>query len=129
MDLLKRPGVSYAELVSLTDAGMSVPDKKAVEQIEIQAKYEGYINRQQLEIDRHRQHEETRLPEDLDYTNVQGLSSEVRQKLVKTRPVTIGQASRISGVTPAAISLLLVALDGRYRANVSTGLAKDAIGD
>ena len=80
------------------------------EQVEIQCKYAGYIERQQGEIDKQRRHEEMQLPEWLDYTLVQGLSNEVRQKLSEQRPVTLGQAARIPGMTPAAISLLLVHL-------------------
>jgi len=83
------------------------------EQVEIQAKYAGYIDRQHDEIERHRKHEETKLPHDMDYQQVRGLSSEVRQKLDKQRPETIGHASRIPGITPAAISLLLVYLKKR----------------
>jgi tRNA uridine 5-carboxymethylaminomethyl modification enzyme len=78
------------------------------EQVEIQAKYAGYIARQQAEIDRQRRNETARLPEDLDYSRVRGLSNEVQQKLSDYRPQTLGQASRIPGVTPAAISILLV---------------------
>ena len=80
------------------------------EQLEIQAKYAGYIERQQEEIERHRRYEALALPEDLDYGKVSGLSNEVRQKLQQHKPGTIGQASRMSGVTPAAISLLLIHL-------------------
>jgi tRNA uridine 5-carboxymethylaminomethyl modification enzyme len=76
----------------------------------VQAKYSGYIDRQQDEIERQRRHEEARLPEDIDYATVRGLSAEVRQKLKEARPETVGQASRVPGVTPAAVSLLLVHL-------------------
>src|SRR5690606_19156346 len=90
------------------------PDERLVEQVQLQvevlAKYTGYIDRQRDEIDRHRRHEETRLPSDVDYAQVRGLSNEVRQKLKEARPATLGQASRVPGVTPAAISLLLVHL-------------------
>ncbi|MEM7020251.1 MAG: tRNA uridine-5-carboxymethylaminomethyl(34) synthesis enzyme MnmG, partial [Pseudomonadota bacterium] len=88
----------------------AVADEKVAEQVEIQAKYSGYIDRQHEEVARNRRNEETRLPLDIDYVNVRGLSNEVRQKLLQHKPATIGQASRISGVTPAAISLLLVHL-------------------
>lgn len=108
MDLLRRPGVGYGELVSVTGNGQVGLDDKVIEQIEIQAKYAGYIDRQEDEIARHRANETTCLPENLDYENVQGLSAEVRQKLIDIKPLTVGQASRISGVTPAAISLLIV---------------------
>jgi tRNA uridine 5-carboxymethylaminomethyl modification enzyme len=110
MELLRRPEVSYDELMSLPGIGPGVSDEKVAEQIETQARYAGYIDRQHQEIERHRRHESSRLPRDLDYTQVTGLSTEVRQKLDQHRPETIGQASRISGVTPAAISLLLVHL-------------------
>ena len=110
MALLRRPEVSYGQLMSLPGIGPGSTDTKVAEQLEIQAKYSGYIERQQTEISRRRRHEETTLPVDFDYTNVHGLSSEIKQKLTQYRPTTIGQASRISGVTPAAISLLLVHL-------------------
>ena len=87
-----------------------VPDPVVAEQVEIQAKYEGYIVRQRAEVERRKGAESMRLPQDLDYREVRGLSAEVQQKLSRHRPETIGQASRISGVTPAAISLLLVHL-------------------
>ncbi|HVL55842.1 MAG TPA: tRNA uridine-5-carboxymethylaminomethyl(34) synthesis enzyme MnmG [Burkholderiaceae bacterium] len=111
LDLLRRPGVSYRNLIRL--AGEPAPDPQVVEQVEIQAKYAGYITRQQLEVQRHAHHEGQRLPEDIDYRQVPGLSVEVQQKLQQHRPETVGQASRISGVTPAAISLLLVHLKRR----------------
>jgi tRNA uridine 5-carboxymethylaminomethyl modification enzyme len=107
-DLLRRPGVRYADLMSLPGAGEPVADSAVAEQVEIATKYEGYIDRQRDEISRHLVHEATRLPADLDYRAVRGLSVEVQQKLAHHRPETVGQASRISGVTPAAISLLLV---------------------
>ena len=88
-------------------------DVQVAEQVEIQAKYAGYIDRQRDEIARQRRHEETRLPDDLDYHTVRGLSAEVREKLASHRPATVGQAGRIPGVTPAAISLLLVHLKKR----------------
>jgi tRNA uridine 5-carboxymethylaminomethyl modification enzyme len=109
MDLLRRPDVDYGPLLAL--AGLDgAADPAVAEQVTIQAKYAGYILRQQTEIERHRRHEETALPADLDYAQVRGLSTEVRQKLAAHRPATVGQASRISGVTPAAVSLLLVHL-------------------
>ncbi len=106
-ELLRRPNVGYADLMQLpgVDAGV---DQQVAEQVEIQAKYQGYIKRQQEEITRQSQFEMTALPTDLDYSLVRGLSNEVQQKLNQHKPETIGQASRISGVTPAAISLLLV---------------------
>ncbi|MDD5393440.1 MAG: tRNA uridine-5-carboxymethylaminomethyl(34) synthesis enzyme MnmG [Thiothrix sp.] len=109
-DLLRRPNVSYADLTALPAVGSPVTDEKVAEQVEIQCKYAGYIERQQEEIDKQRRNEQTRLPEWLDYAQVRGLSNEVRQKLQIQRPATIGQAARIPGITPAAISLLLVHL-------------------
>jgi tRNA uridine 5-carboxymethylaminomethyl modification enzyme len=85
-------------------------------QIEVAAKYAGYIERQEEEIARQRRNEETRLPEDLDYSRVAGLSNEVRQKLAQVRPATVGQAARVAGVTPAAVSILLVHLKKTNRA-------------
>jgi len=105
MELLRRPEVTYANLIG--DGGI---DLQVAQQVEIQAKYEGYIERQRQEVARRRELEDLRLPEELDYAAVRGLSIEVQQKLSRHRPETIGQASRISGVTPAAISLLLVHL-------------------
>ncbi|NOR51935.1 MAG: tRNA uridine-5-carboxymethylaminomethyl(34) synthesis enzyme MnmG, partial [Gammaproteobacteria bacterium] len=110
LDLLRRPEVDYEGLVSLIPGMEPVADRKVSEQVTIQAKYAGYIERQQLEIEKQRRHEETRLPETIDYSEVRGLSNEVAEKFAKVRPATIGQASRISGVTPAAISILLVHL-------------------
>ncbi len=110
LELLRRPEVRYTELTALSGAVPAVDDVQVTEQIEIQAKYAGYIDRQQDEIDKHQRHEDTRLPEALDYTVVRGLSIEARQKLARHRPATLGQAARLSGITPAAISLLLVHL-------------------
>ncbi len=112
-DLLKRPDVTYAALMTLPGAGPAVDDPAVAEQVEIQAKYAGYIVRQQDEVARNEQHESMALPADLDYRSVRGLSIEAQQKLNQHRPETVGQASRISGVTPAAISLLLVHLKRR----------------
>lgn len=109
-ELLRRPEVTYSSLMSLPDAGPAPSDEAVAEQVEIQAKYQGYIKRQQEEIARQESHERTELPAALDYRLVRGLSIEVQQKLNQHKPETIGQASRISGVTPAAISLLLVHL-------------------
>jgi len=115
-DLLRRPNVSYDSLMTLagvdgqTLAGPGVSDDPVREQIEIQIKYAGYIDRQAKEIGRQEHNESLKLPADLDYMEVQALSIEVRQKLNKHKPETLGQASRISGVTPAALSLLLVHL-------------------
>jgi len=112
-ELLRRPGVDYAGLMSLQGAGPAVTDPVVAEQVEIQIKYSGYIARQSDEIARHQRQEGMLLPDDLDYSRVSGLSNEVSQKLASQRPVTLGQASRISGVTPAAVSLLLVHLKKR----------------
>ena len=109
-DLLRRPDVSYEALMTLPGAGPAVTDPLVAEQIEIQAKYHGYIERQRDEIERNEQHESAPLPIDIDYRKLRGLSVEVQQKLNAHRPETIGQAARISGVTPAAISILLVHL-------------------
>jgi len=110
LDLLRRPNVSYRSLMELPMAGNGLDDSAAAEQVEIQAKYQGYIERQNAEVKRRAELELTRLPTDVDYGSVRGLSAEVQQKLNRFKPETIGQASRISGVTPAAISLLLVHL-------------------
>ncbi|VTU16084.1 tRNA uridine-5-carboxymethylaminomethyl(34) synthesis enzyme MnmG [Variovorax sp. PBL-E5] len=119
-DLLRRPSVSYDALMSLDDgkyAGAEMLGEAEIEQIEIAAKYSGYIDRQHDEVERAAHFENLRLPLDLDYHQVAALSFEVRQKLAKHRPDTLGMASRISGVTPAAISLLMVHLrKGGYRA-------------
>jgi len=97
----------------LPAAAPGVADPKVAEQVAVQARYAGYIARQENEIARQRRHEQRRLPDNLDYETVSGLSSEVRQKLGAQRPETLGQASRIPGITPAAISLLLVHLKKR----------------
>jgi tRNA uridine 5-carboxymethylaminomethyl modification enzyme len=117
-DLLRRPESSYTGILTLPGAGEGVPADavQVIEQVEIQAKYQGYIDRQQEEVDKARNAETLRLPEDLDYADVHGLSIEVRQKLAQHRPETLGQAGRIQGVTPAAISLLLVHLKRRRAA-------------
>ena len=108
LDLLKRPEMDYDKLMKLPGAGDAVCDDAVSGQVEIQAKYAGYISRQQAEVEKHRHHEEMRLPESIEYSKVRGLSAEVTLKLTEHKPTTIGQASRISGITPAAISLLLV---------------------
>jgi tRNA uridine 5-carboxymethylaminomethyl modification enzyme len=115
LDLLRRPDVTYHALMSLPGADKAVSDEKVAEQVEIQAKYSGYIQRQREEIVRQRRHEDTVIPEHFDYHTVKGLSAEVQEKLLRIRPETIGQASRIPGVTPAAISLLLVYLKKKQR--------------
>jgi tRNA uridine 5-carboxymethylaminomethyl modification enzyme len=112
-DLLRRPQVGYARLLSLPDAGPGVENPEVAEQVEIAAKYAGYIDRQRDEVARQQAQEHLQLPGDLDYGTVRGLSREVQQKLSQHRPETIGQASRLQGITPAAISLLLVHLKRR----------------
>jgi len=113
-DLLRRPGVSYDALMSLPQADASIDSaavsEQVASQVEVQAKYAGYIDRQQEEIARNRRHQDRALPEDFDYATVNGLSTEVCEKLQRSRPATLGQAARIPGMTPAAISLLLVYL-------------------
>ena len=115
LELLKRPELNYADLVTLKGQlnGEDVTDERVAEQVQIQAKYQGYIERQQGEIDKLKRHEATPLPADLDYTRVEGLSNEIRDKLNAARPETLAQAGRISGVTPAAVSLLLIYLKKR----------------
>jgi len=108
LELIARPQASYASVTALPGVGTRVSDPAVREQVEIQAKYAGYIDRQCEEIERTRNNEALRLPQDLDFGQVKGLSSEVREKLGRHRPETIGQAGRIPGVTPAAVSLLLI---------------------
>ena len=109
-DLLRRPEITYKILTALSPFQPAMEDKEAAEQVEIAIKYQGYIEHQQDEIERQKRHENTAIPDRFDYSLVTGLSNEVRSKLEQHRPVSIGQASRISGVTPAAISILLVNL-------------------
>lgn len=111
LDLLRRPEMNYATLMQVFGPG--VDDVKVAEQVEIQAKYAGYIDRQQQEIEKAQRFENTEIPSDFDYSIISGLSSEIQQKLSTVRPTTIAMASRISGVTPAAISLLLIHLKKR----------------
>ncbi|MDH3561103.1 MAG: tRNA uridine-5-carboxymethylaminomethyl(34) synthesis enzyme MnmG, partial [Gammaproteobacteria bacterium] len=114
-ELLRRPDVSYRALMAIEGIGPGVADEQAAEQIEIQAKYAGYLERQQAEIARLKRHQQQALPVDFDYNTVRGLSNEVFEKLQAVRPQNIGQAARIPGVTPAAISLLLIHLKKRDR--------------
>jgi len=109
IELLRRPSVDYQGLMTLLEEEQTVADDVA-EQVMIQVKYAGYINRQQNEVNRLQRNENTTLPDDMDYHNVRGLSNEVREKLQNAKPQSLGQAARISGVTPAAVSLLLVHL-------------------
>jgi tRNA uridine 5-carboxymethylaminomethyl modification enzyme len=112
-ELLRRPGVSYRDITELAGLDDVITDEKVIEQLEIQAKYAGYIDRQHDEIAKQLRHEETRIPEELVYAQVNGLSAEVSEKLARIKPQTIGQAARIPGITPAAISILLVHLKKR----------------
>lgn len=109
-ELLRRPEMDYQKLTSAPDLAVETIDPVVAEQVEIQVKYAGYIDRQVEEIEKQQRYENTRLPADFDYSTVRSLSSEVVQKLNKIKPQTIGQAARISGITPAAISILLVHL-------------------
>ncbi|MBU2923526.1 tRNA uridine-5-carboxymethylaminomethyl(34) synthesis enzyme MnmG [Colwellia sp. 4_MG-2023] len=109
-DLIRRPEVRYSDLMKIEGLGPAIADTQAAEQIEIQTKYAGYIDRQLDEIAKKKRNEDTVIPLDFDYTQLSGLSNEVVAKLKDARPETIGKASRISGITPAAISLLLVYL-------------------
>jgi len=120
-DLLKRPEYSYNDVVAMSSVGRPAAtavlcdeQREQVElQLEVEAKYAGYIDRQRREIAKHARQESLRLPADIDYSTVDGLSNEARQRLQITRPVTLGQASRLEGMTPAAVSLLLIHLKKR----------------
>ncbi len=112
-ELLRRPNVSYRSLLTFPNAGEGVEDQAVAEQVEIAAKYAGYIDRQRDEVASHLAQEILRLPDDLDYATVRGLSKEAHQKLAQHRPATVGEAARLQGITPAAISLLLVHLKRR----------------
>ena len=121
-DLLRRPGVSHAQLMTMQGGHFAPPDALSgdeAEQVEIAAKYAGYIERQQDEVRRAAAYEDMPLPADLDYRQVSALSIEARQKLQQHRPQTLGQAARLSGITPASISLLLIHLSkhrlGQFR--------------
>ncbi|MCW5627022.1 MAG: tRNA uridine-5-carboxymethylaminomethyl(34) synthesis enzyme MnmG, partial [Burkholderiales bacterium] len=123
-ELLRRPGVGYSALMALAQSEVVSEDPEITDQVEIQVKYQGYIERQQLEIGRTQNFDDRALPADLDYASVRGLSKEVQQKLNQHRPETLGQASRISGITPAAISLLLVHLKRGWRTSMSDAPAQ-----
>ena len=114
-ELLRRPEVSYEAVLTLGEVGLGEVESAVREQVEIAAKYQGYIDRQTDEVARSRGQENTKLPGDLDYREIHGLPIEAQQKLNAQKPETIGQASRISGITPAAISLLLVYLKRKSR--------------
>ena len=109
MELLRRPEVDAQRLLTFMEEGHAISEQVS-EQVEIQAKYAGYIIRQQSEIDKSLRYDHLRLPESLDYTGIPGLSNEVSEKLKSQRPETLGQASRMPGITPASISLLLIYL-------------------
>jgi tRNA uridine 5-carboxymethylaminomethyl modification enzyme len=113
LDLLRRPAVTYAALQEWMPEGLPAAGTPEAEQIEISAKYAGYVERQKEEVARQLAQESVELPADIDYASVRGLSKEVQQRLAQHRPQTVGQASRVQGVTPAAISLLLVHLKRR----------------
>ena len=125
-DLLRRPNISHQELMTLGVGDVPHLDAAVTEQVEIAAKYQGYIDRQQLEIDNSRANEETRLPDDIDYLHVHGLSKEVQLKLNQHKPETVGQAARIQGITPAAISLLLVHVKRGFAASRLAALQESA---
>ena len=118
-DLLRRPSVTYGSLMTLSGIGDGVVDDSIAQQIEIQAKYQGYIEKQRVEIDQQESYENQKLPITFDYRTVRGLSTEAQQKLNLHKPQTIGQASRISGITPATISLLLVHMKRGFKTNLS----------
>ena len=118
-DLLKRPELDYTKLMTVPSLGPGVDDADVAEQVEIGVKYAGYLDRQREEIARQQRHETTAIPDGFDYAAVRGLSAEVQQKLERVRPQTIGQAQRIPGMTPAAISLLLVHLTRARRSRVA----------
>jgi tRNA uridine 5-carboxymethylaminomethyl modification enzyme len=118
-ELLRRPGVTYAALMQLPGAGPAVSEDDIAEQVETGIRYSGYLARQEAEIARNQRDESLRIPEALDYAEVPGLSNEVREKLARQRPHSLGQAGRIPGVTPAAVSLLRVYLHRLSRSNTA----------
>ena len=119
LDLIKRPELDYAKLVAVPSIGPGVDDAQVAEQVEIGVKYAGYLDRQRDEIERQQRNESTPIPAGFDFASVRGLSAEVQQKLDRVQPETIGQAQRIPGMTPAAISLLLVHLERARRTRVA----------
>ena len=121
-ELLKRPELGYNDLKSISSADHEIADNVA-EQVSIQLKYAGYIDRQQMDIDRLKRHEAMKIPSDLDFTRVDGLSNEIRQKLTEVRPENLAHAGRVPGVTPAALSLLLVHLKKREMSNTGRAIA------
>lgn len=110
LDLLKRPEISYADLMRVDGLGPGSEDVKVAEQVDVQVRYAGYLTRQAGEVEKNQRNENTRIPAGFDYAVVQGLSAELQEKLLKILPESVGQASRIPGMTPAAISLLLIYL-------------------
>ena len=116
MDLLKRPDLDYTTLTAIAGFGPAVTAAEVAEQVQIQARYSGYLQRQDVEVERNRRHEGTAIPPDFDYAAVRGLSAEVREKLERVRPESIAQAGRIAGITPASLSLLLLHLKRRQSA-------------
>ncbi|MEF3082123.1 tRNA uridine-5-carboxymethylaminomethyl(34) synthesis enzyme MnmG [Luteimonas sp. SMYT11W] len=119
IDLLRRPELGYADLMRVPAIGPGVEEADVAEQVEIEAKYSGYLDRQRVEIERQQRQETTAIAESFDYAQVRGLSAELAQKLVQVRPLTVGQAQRIPGMTPAAISLLLVHLERARRTHAA----------
>ena len=119
LDLIKRPELDYAKLMQVPSLGPGVSDARVAEQVEISVKYAGYLDRQRVEIERQQRHENTVIAEGFDFAAVHGLSAEALQKFERVRPQTIGQAQRIPGMTPAAISLLLVHLERARRGKVA----------
>ena len=119
LDLIKRPELDYAKLMAVPSIGPAVDDAQVAEQVEIGVKYAGYLDRQRDEIERQQRNESTPIPAGFDFASVRGLSAEVQQKLERVQPQTIGQAQRIPGMTPAAISLLLVHLERARRTRVA----------
>ena len=119
LDLIKRPELDYAKLMAVPSIGPAVDDAQVAEQVEIGVKYAGYLDRQRDEIERQQRNESTSIPAGFDFASVRGLSAEVQQKLERVQPETIGQAQRIPGMTPAAISLLLVHLERARRTRVA----------
>ena len=119
LDLIKRPELDYATLVAVPSIGPGVDDAQVAEQVEIGVKYAGYLDRQRDEIERQQRNESTPIPAGFDFASVRGLSAEVQQKLERVQPETVGQAQRIPGMTPAAISLLLVHLERARRTRVA----------
>ena len=110
LDLLKRPEISYPELMKVKGLGPGSVNKLVAEQVDVQVRYAGYVNRQAGEVEKNQRNEQTRIPTDFDYSKVSSLSAELSEKLQNVQPESIGQAARIPGMTPAAISLLLVFL-------------------